>query len=68
MFDLTSRIQTGRTVDGMILLLEITNDCYLAIKETDEHPRHVYLIHVTWDSETEKWGMSKSKTEKEIIT
>ena len=57
MFDLVSRMQTGREVDGMMLLLEIQNDCYLACKVDDPHPRPVYFVHVTWDSETEKFNI-----------
>lgn len=54
MIDFLSRLQTGRTVDGMLLLLEIGNDCYLACREDDPHPRPVYFVHVTWDSDIER--------------
>lgn len=57
MFDWASRLQAGRVLNGWMLLLEIKNDCYLACRETDEHPRVVYFIHVTWDNDAEKWGV-----------
>lgn len=55
MINLFYRRQAGREIDGMLLLLEIKNDCYLAVKVDDSHPRPVYFVHVTWDNEAEKW-------------
>lgn len=46
-------LQVGRVIvdDGVkwMLLAEIQNDCHLAIKADDPHPRLVYFVHVTED-------------------
>jgi hypothetical protein len=57
-FNLLSRLQTGRVIDGMMLLMEIRDDCYLICRVSDPHPRPVYYVHVTWDNEADRWDVT----------